>query len=364
MRPGGPESIPLGIALLGGGAGPGSEARTRALHSVLGPLLGEERPFSPFMPPRQTAVGRLVRVERKEDRVAAERAAKAFVRALFEADFGRLESEVDETLWVSWPSGQLGHHVGREVIRELRDRRTSPVAARWREVRSYTREELRLATPRGIVEALERFLLLRRGLAVTGTLELDGRSFGRVMVVMTSERGAWRASTLPLPAFDAAYVLSKRARETRDEFAHVAEKIVRGVVLGDRTGLEAERHLLLDPLWLSDELLPMSRLLRSVGGGPHRLSSLDIAFLGTRALDFSRLAKSLPRATFQQLEKSAESLFRRPLSKLDARAGVTVLGAVDPVRLETEPRQEALTWLVRQEDGLGRARVVVAGVFI
>lgn len=316
------------------------------------------------MPPRQTATGRLVRVERKEDRTAAERAAKGFVQALFAADWDALEAVVDETLWVSWPSGQLGHHAGVEVIRELRDRRTSPIAAGWTRVRSYTREELRLATPRGVVESLERFLLLRRGLAVTGTLELDGRSFGRVMVVMLPDRGRWRATTLPLPAFDAAALLSRRAREASDELAFVGERIVRGVVHGDRSRLEADRHLLLDPLWLSEELLPVTRLLRAAGGGPHRLSSLDIAFLGTRVFDFSRLAKALPRARFQELERSAETLFRRPLAKLDARAAVTVLGEVDPVALRAEPRQEALTWLVRGEDGLGRARIQVAGVFI
>lgn len=199
---------------------------------------------------------------------------------------------------------------------------------------------------------------------MTGTLEVEGKTSGRVMLVMVKDRGEWRTSNLPLPAFDAGHLLSIRTSPTRDEAAHVAQKMVRSLVLGDRTSLEADRHLLLDPLWLSEELLPVARLFRAAGGGPHRISSLDIAFLGTRVEDFSRLAKQLPHTQFQKVEKSVETLFRRPLSKLDARAGVTLLGAVDPVRLTAEPRQEALSWLVRTEDALGRPQIQVAGLFI
>lgn len=354
----------MGIALLGGGAGPGSAARAEALRHVLGPLLGTERPFSPFMPPEQLAHGRLARVEPKEGRAQAEAAAKGFMRAFLEGDYGSLVARSAPTLWVLWPSGQLGHHASPDCLSELSDRKTSALEAKWRSVRSYTREELRLATPRGVVEGLERFLALRRGLVVAGTLETNEGCWGRVMLVMIQRGEEWRSTCLPLPAFDAAHVLSRRATPERDEGAYAAERIVRGVVYGHRSILEADRHLLVDPLWLTDELLPVSRLLRAAGGGEERMSSLDISFMGTKAFDLSRLAKSIPRRIYEQLEAEAPAMFRRSLAKLDARTGVTVLGVIDPVRLTSEPRQEALTWLVKLADGRGRPRTMVAGVFI
>jgi hypothetical protein len=353
--------------MLTGELGAPFDARSEPIRVALVPNLGGDPPYAPSLPAEHDGPG-LKPLRGDTSGMNARAAATAAIEAFFANDLERLRTLLADMVWVVWPIGAIGHHSSDEMIDLIEQRRAPARTVSLERIRDDDSASLRARFPRGIARPFEELFALRSGRLVSADLSFDGEWAGRVMILVRP-RGrrrdqGWVAGSLPLPAFDHAVVASKWTRSDYDATAAAGERVVRSLLLGANPRLEADRSFVHSRLWLGEDLIERDQLIAAAASGEHRLEMMDTVFNGTRRRDFSQLKKLIHPRLAERVQESAATLFRQSIRELDAQVTVTELARLDARTMQSTAVGQAVCWVVHPTDEAGRARPVVAGVFL
>lgn len=342
----------MALALFGGEVGPTWNARAGRARSILGAVIGDEPPNVPVVPPDLDGVFPHPRMRpTNPGRPKALEAAEDLFDGIVRRRFSRLEGLLEEEVWVIWPTGHIGRHPRDALIEAFDARPGKPAPMRVVDRQSYTFVELKQVLARGLPKLLDVVLGARSALTVTLGIDSSRGPVGRVMFVMAAdERGEWRARNLMFGSVDDAHVASAKRSSLRDEPLKVADRVVRRVVLGHGAQLAADRNLMMEQIFLRDQLGPAEALIERISAGDHRLGSSEVVFMGSQELPYKIIAKHTPPGTKEKLERIAPNAWGRSIDRMDPRLVATQLGALDPATLEVTPMQQATALVIRVED--------------
>jgi len=356
----------LGLALLSGKAGKPWNARAIRARALIAGALGGAAPTAASEPPspRPAPENKLHMKTAPAERAQAVEGARNIVDALARRRFDRLSELLGPEIWALWPNGAIARHPKAALVAEIEQRPGDRLPIKTADPKSYSYAELRSALARGVAEAHDAILELEDSTIVTLHISGGRGPAGRVMFAMTSVDGRWVAKSLAFGAPDDAHVVSGKLKERDANDGAVLGPVIRAVVLGHGSLVRASLQHLMPKLWVRDGLMEAEALAALADDGPARVGSSEVVFGRLREVDLKTIAKIAPKPGLAHIQAKAFEVFGEGFDAIGARLWSMDLGILDPATLKIQAAPPAHGLMIRLEDGAGRPRPRIAGLYV
>ncbi len=249
-------------------------------------------------------------------RLEAEKLAVKTVHTILKRDLEGLESRLTGSVYAYWVDGSNGWNDRKTLLEHLQSREGSAVDVRAQRVVSYTWNEMRLLFPKGVPEAIDNSLGIKKGMLVTMMLQEveQSRTLGRIALGMHFEEGKPKASSLLFPGLDQAQIAGARASFSEEEALRVGDKLGRHWLLGHADPLRSLRNHMMHRLFFEGEPQKTEEVLTKLAGDRKpRHAAMDLIFQKPQLIGSRGIKEALGKLVFQKIEKASKKLWFRDL---------------------------------------------------
>ncbi len=250
-------------------------------------------------------------------RLKAEKSAVQTVCGLLQRKLERMESLLTPSVYAYWVDGSNGWNDRKTLLEHLQSREGSAVNVRPRKVVSYTWNEMRLLFPRGVPEAIDRSLGIKKGMLITMALEEVGEaqtSLGRIALGMHFEHGSPKASSLLFPGVDQAQAAGARPSFSEEEAVRIGDKLGRHWLLGHADPLRSLRNHMMHRLFHQGEPRATEEVpAKFAGDRKPKHAAMDLIFQRPELVGTRGLPEALGKVMFQKISKASKKLWFRDL---------------------------------------------------